>query len=133
MSPLTNFWLDMGFIRYPLAFTVIVIAGLGLWSTAALFKPGAWADLRTKALVDAVLFWGGFAVITGMVGTLVGIVVGAQAVEAAGEVSTTLVWGGIKVALISSIVGALILAASSLIWFGLQLRWRMLEADEADA
>ena len=57
-------------------------------------------------------------------------VIGAieQSAEAAGAVSTTLLWGGIKVAMLSSAVGVLVLAASSLSWFVLQLRWRLLRA-----
>ena len=35
-----------------------------------------------------------------MLGTLVGIVIAAQSIEAAGAISTTLVWGGIKVAML---------------------------------
>ena len=48
----------------------------------------------------------------------------------AGEVRATLVAGGIKVALLSSALGTLILAVASLLWFGLQLRWRFLIAEQ---
>lgn len=47
-------------------------------------------------------------------------------------VSTTLVWGGIKVAMLSSLFGTLILIVSSLLWFGFQFRWRVLQAREAE-
>ena len=57
---------------------------------------------------------------------MVGIIIAAQSIEAAGEVSTTLVWGGIKVALLTSAFGMLIMAFAALLWFGLQLRWRLL-------
>ena len=112
------------------------------YSAVRLFKPMASADPRTKAFVDSILFWGGFAAIAGMFGTLVGIVIATQAAEAgatlgpwlpAGPTSslTTLVWGGIKVALLSACFGVIILASSSLAWFALQFRWRLLEAAEA--
>jgi hypothetical protein len=78
----------------------------------------------------SILFWGGFAMITGVLGTLVGIVVSAQSVEMAGSVSTALVWGGIKVAMLSSAFGTLVFAASGLLWFALQLRWRVLDSQE---
>lgn len=124
-------WRDMGFIRWPLAFTVMMVTLLTLWSTYRLFRPGASGDLRTKAWVDSILFWGGFALIAGVLGTLLGIIIAAQSIEAAGDVSGTLVWGGIKVAMLSAAFGTLILALSSLVWFALQLRWRLLVAEES--
>ena len=125
-------WEAMGFMRWPLSFAMVMVVGLAFFSTFRLYRPGATADLRTKAWVDAVLFWGGFATIAGVLGTVVGITIAAQSIEAAGAVSTSLVWGGIKVAMLTSAFGLLIMAASSLLWFGLQLRWRFLEARERD-
>jgi len=119
-------------MRWPLAFSFCWVVALALWSAVKLFRPNAYADLRTKAWLDAILFWGGFAVICGVLGTLVGIIIAAQAIEAAGEVSTTLVWGGIKVALLTSVFGILILAFAALLWFVLQLRWRLLVPTETD-
>jgi hypothetical protein len=124
---------DMGFIRYPLTFSLVVVLALAGWSTSRLFSSSAWASLRTKAWVDAILFWGAFAVISGVLGTLIGVIVAAQSIEAAGQVQTTLVWGGIKIAMLSSVFGVLILALSALLWFGLQMRWRLLAAGEAVA
>lgn len=126
-----SIWEAMGFIRWPLAFSLLAVVLLSLYSAGRLFRPSAGPDLLTKAWLDAVLFWGGFAMISGVLGTLVGIVIAAQSIEAAGTVSTSLVWGGIKVAMLSSAFGTLILAFSGLLWFGMQLRWRVLEAREA--
>ena len=42
-------------------------------------------------------------------------------------------WGGIKVAMLASLFGVLILAFAALLWFVLQLRWRLLVADEIGA
>jgi hypothetical protein len=86
-----------------------------------------WALLGTTAAVVAL---GVSALLRGVLGTLIGITIAAQAIEAAGNISTSLVWGGIKVALITSEFGMLILVVAALIWFGLQFRWRMLEARE---
>ena len=65
-----------------------------------------------------------------MLGSIVGTIFAFFTAEAAGEVSATLVAGGIKVALISSSFGVLILGFAALLWFVLQFRWRMLQADE---
>jgi len=130
---MSTIWEQVGFIRYPLTLTFLVVVILAVWSAVKLFRPGATPDLRSKAWVDAILFWGGFAVITGVVGTLVGIIIAAQFIEAAEAISTSMVWGGIKVALLSSTIGVLILAFAALLWFALQLRWRFLMAETAEA
>ena len=67
-----------------------------------------------------------------MLGTLIGFTIATQSVEAAGEVNVTLMWGGIKVAMLASLFGVLILAFAALLWFVLQLRWRLLVADEVE-
>ena len=99
-------------------------------SALRLFVLDRQADLRTKTWVDAILFWGGFGMLSGVLGTLIGIIIAAQIIEAySGRVSTALVWGGVKVALVSSAVGMLILAWAALLWFAMQLRWRLPEAE----
>lgn len=124
-------WIQLGFIRWPLAFSFVAVVLLSGLSVYRLFKPGAWGDVGTKVWLDAILFWGAFGLIAGALGTVVGMVLAAQSIETAGEVSTALVWGGIKLALLSTALGLLILAVSSLVWFGLQLRWRLLVAAES--
>lgn len=124
-------WESMGFMRWPLAFSLLAVILLSLYSGGRLYRPSASADLLTKAWLDGVLFWGGFAMIAGVLGTVVGIVISAQSIEAAGGVNPVLVWGGIKVAMLTSAFGTLILAFAALLWFSLQMRWRILEAKEA--
>lgn len=126
-----NVWVSMGFIRYPMAVTCVIILAVTLWCTVRLFGSGARADLQTKAWVDAILFWGGFALMTGVLGTLVGVILAASSIEQAGTVHATLVWGGMKVAILSSVFGLLIIAVASLAWFGLQMRWRLMQASAA--
>ena len=124
-------WTDMGFIRWPISFALLAVVLISTYSGVRLFGWKAEADPITKAWIDAVFFWGGFAMISGVLGTLVGIIIAAQSIEAADAVSSPLVWGGVKVALLSSATGTLILALSALLWFGLQFRWRVLAADAA--
>jgi MotA/TolQ/ExbB proton channel family len=127
---LGRIWYDMGYIRWPLAFSLVVVLLLVAWSATRLFGREASASLSTKAWLDAILFWGAFALVTGVLGTLLGIILAAQSIEMAGSVSTALVWGGIKVALLSSVFGMLILVFAALTWFFLQLRWRLLSSRE---
>ncbi len=119
---------DMGYIRYPLTFSLLVVLALVAWSALKLFGSGPGVSARTKAWLDAILFWGGFALVTGILGTLLGVIQAAQAIELQGGASTPLVWGGIKVALLSSVYGILILTFAGLAWFVLHMRWRTLSA-----
>lgn len=120
----------LGVIRWPLTFSLLAVTTLALWSLRLVW-PGAMPDRHARTWIDAILFWGGFAAVTGVLGTLVGIIIAAQAIETMGALSDTLIWGGIKVALLSSALGTLILAVASLLWFALQLRWRLLVAEHA--
>jgi hypothetical protein len=125
---MNELWYVMGKIRWPLLMSVLVIVALTLWSATRLTGRNASADVRTKAWIDAILFWGGFALISGIFGTLMGIMSTASAIEAAGGPEPRLAWAGLRVAMTSVAAGALILALASLVWFGLQLRWRLLVA-----
>lgn len=122
----------LGVIRWPLTFSLLVVVALALWSLPLVWRDTV-PDRHARTWIDAILFWGAFAAISGVLGTLVGIIIAAQAIEIMGGLSDTLVWGGIKVALLSSALGTLILAVASLLWFGLQLRWRFLIAEHADS
>ena len=48
------------------------------------------------------------------------------------RLQATLVAGGIKVALLRSSMGVLILGIAALLWFVLQFKWRMLQANEVE-
>lgn len=124
---------DMGFMFWPLMFSALVVVALTVWSVSQLVGRNASPDVRTKAWIDAILFWGGFAMITGVLGTLLGIIEAARSIEIAGGVQARLAWGGIRVASGTSALGATILAMASLAWFALQLRWRLLTARTSGA
>ncbi len=130
---MSEIWVAIGVIRWPLAFSLLVVVLLAFWSGKSLWGADPTPDGRTKAWVDAILFWGVFALIAGVLGTLIGVINAAGAIQAASEVSAPLVWGGMRVALLSSSAGALILAFAALLWFGLQLRWRLLWSDREEA
>ena len=131
---MSQLWNEVGWIRWPLLLSLLAVTGLGAWTGVRLFILDRRPDLKTKAWVDAILFWGGFGMISGVLGTLVGIIIAAQFIEAAaGQISPALVWGGVKVSLVSSALGVLILAWAALLWFALQLRWRLLEAKALEA
>jgi hypothetical protein len=123
--------LSGGIMIYPVLGCALLVLGIGAWTSTRLW--GSEIDLgpRTRAGVDSVLFWGAFAVVLGVLGTLIGVMVAAHAIEAVGEVHATLVWGGIRLALITTVTGVLVLALAALLWFFLNLRYRRLATSGA--
>lgn len=73
-----------------------------------------------RAEIDAVLFWGGFAAVLGVIGTVVGVGQIARYAERAGELSASLAWSGLRVALITTVFGLTVLAVCFLAWFALR-------------
>jgi biopolymer transport protein ExbB/TolQ len=73
-----------------------------------------------RRTIDGSVFWGAYALALGILGTLVGFMMAAQAVEALGRVETPLVWGGVKVALSTTLYGLLIFLGAALLWLGLR-------------
>ena len=120
--------MDGGFMMIPILACAALVVGLALWNATRLWGGSVEVGPRTRAGIDSVLFWGVFSVVLGVLGTLVGIMIAAQSIELAGEVHATLAWGGIRLALSTTVTGVLILSAAALLWFGLTVRYRTLEA-----
>lgn len=88
------------------------------------------ASLRPtdRGNLDAVLLWAGAALGIGIVGTLIGISMVAEAMSAAPSASSTIAWSGIGVALSTSIVGSLLFVVGVAGWA--LLRTRLPDAGE---
>jgi hypothetical protein len=115
-----------------MAICFLVVLLLGLWSALKLFRQGATSELRTKAWLDGILAWGGLAFLSGILGSVSGILLALQSIEAAGAVRSTLIAPGIKMTLLSMGFGAMILGFAVFLWYVLQLRWRLLQAAVAE-
>ncbi len=110
---------------WPLA---AVALGVTLWAVlgaAGLFRERAAGVEGARRKRGALLFWGAMAIVLGALGTLVGLIDMAQAVQRAGAVSEALVWGGVSVALISLAFGLLIFLLAGTFWVLLSagIRW----------
>lgn len=66
-----------------------------------------------------------------MLGTLIGISQAARAIRLAGEVTGALAWSGIRVTLITSVYGLLILLVALLLWGGLRVTGRRAASEAA--
>lgn len=118
-TPIFSFEM-MGVMRYPITFCalmVLILAGRAAWR----MRSGeAGVQGLVRSTIDGSLFWGGYALILGVLGTVLGMTLAAHAVETVGEVHTSLVWGGVKVAMSTTIYGLLVFLASGLVWYALR-------------
>ena len=125
-------WTAIGFFRWPMLFCFLIVLLFGLLSALKLYRSGAAADLRTKALLDGILPWGALAFLAGILGAVMGIILALQSIEAAGAYRATAIAPGIKMTLLSMAFGTVICGFSIALWYVLQLRWRLLEAAQAE-
>lgn len=79
------------------------------------------APAAPPSTTDSILFWGGFAAVVGLIGTLVGIGVMAKAMETAGSAPASIVWGGLEVALVPTVFGLAVLTLALCGWASLRL------------
>ena len=112
-----SFLNSLGVIQYPIWIVLILMLVQIGRATADQFRPGvATASLR----IHSILVLGALAACLGVLGSLVGVWMAAELIARAGDVSPSLAWSGIGVALGSSIVGFLILGLASVAWLVLQ-------------
>lgn len=117
----------LGGFSWLLGLSFLLVIVMGVWSASRLIRPGAVADRRTRIWIDATLFWGQFALIVGAIGAVVGLIRTFQGYELAGRFASAPVAQGLVMLCLSALLGLSILALAALLWFFLQLRWRLLE------
>lgn len=127
-----NTFLDGGIMMWVM--TVAGVLMLAVAVRAALRLRGSSDDAaEAMAGADAALFWGAFAGLLGLLGTLIGIMQAARAISRAGEVSAALAWAGVRVTLITAVYGLLIVLTGLLFWGALRLAVRRRGASGAVA
>ena len=125
-----TFFREGGYIMYPLLLVTIVVVVLAVRGWLRL-RGGKASQATLGTGIDAILFWGGYAAVLGVLGTLVGISQAAGAISRATEVDPSIVWMGIRIALSTTIYGLLVFAVALLLWFGLRHSHRRRLADAA--
>lgn len=118
-----EFMREGGYMMWVILAASLLILGLAAWAavrTARLSGPNAVVETA----IDAVLFWGVWVVVIGLLGTFLGIYQAAGVLEQFGEASPELIWGGIKVSLTTTVFGLLVFSVAALLWMGLRTRYR---------
>lgn len=111
---------DMGVMRWPITFCLVMVAVLATRAAIRVRSGEPEQKVLSRGTIDGSLFWGAYAAVLGVLGTVVGFMVAAQSVEMAGRAVAPLVWGGVKVALSTTVYGLLVFLVAALAWFGLR-------------
>lgn len=109
-----QWFLDGGYMMW--ALLALALGVVGLAARAAVRLGRGTAPDRS---LGTILFWGAVALLVGALGTVIGLVVMAQHIAAAGGAAPQLIWSGVSVALVTLISGILIFLLSGFLWLAL--------------
>jgi len=118
-----NFFREGGLFMWPILIIAIVILGLAIRSWARI-RSLEGPDAVLETTVDAVLFWGVWVLVVGLLGTFTGIYLAAGAIERAPAINPALIWGGVRVALTTTVSGFVVFTVAALLWMGLRFMFR---------
>lgn len=116
---MTDWFASGGIMMWPILGAGLASAGLALDAGRKL-AAGTAEPPKLGVEIDAVLFWGAFASLLGLIGTTVGVAQTARYLEEAGRAPAAVAWSGIRVALVTTVFGLAVLALSLVAWFGLR-------------
>jgi len=117
-----EFFASMGVIRYPLVIVTVFLLVEIVHASLAVSRADGHSAAAVSARIHPVLVWGVLAAVVGILGTVVGIAIAASYLEQVEAANSSLVWGGMKVALSSTIAGMLLLGVASVAWLTLQFQ-----------
>lgn len=113
-----SFFAQMGIWVYPMLLTaLLLLVQIGRVAVRA-ENPTAGEGTRGT---QAILALGALNGVLGILGTAVGFYLAAGTIENAPSISPQVVWGGVKVALSTTIFGLLLLALSLAAWLVIRL------------
>jgi hypothetical protein len=110
-----------GVMMWPILAVGVGIGWMGIRTALRLSRPDGVSSTgggdEVARGLQGILFWGGAAVVLGLLGTTVGLVLMGDAVARAGAAHPPLVWGGLAVALVPLIFALVVFLGASVLWF----------------
>ncbi len=101
----------------PLFMTLISLAGLtALGLTVKIFTDKATGKQSVKYTPGSILVAGSLSFMLGILGQAIGIYQALIAIQAAGDVSPAIIFGGFKVSMIAPMYGLIIFVITLIIW-----------------
>ena len=113
-----------GLLMWPLVLIVLVVLGIVVRAWRHLVVRGKRDTFAIESCLDGLLFWGGFSVLIGVLGSAVGYHKAMTALAQRGLANPRALWAGGAEGLVSSIAGLLILVGAGACWY--LLRWQYL-------
>jgi hypothetical protein len=123
---IAKIFMQGGLLMWPLVFIVAILVGIVVRAIWHLVARGGRDAAAIQNCLDGLLFWGGFAVVVGVLGSAIGYHRGMSAVVERGLVNPRALWVGTAEGMVTSIVGLVVLAVAGVCWYG--LRWRALRS-----
>jgi hypothetical protein len=118
-------FMEGGFVMWVLALIVLVLLGLVLRTLWELVFRGGTNTTLVQSGLDGLLFWGGFAVIIGVLGSAAGYHKSLSAMAAHGVANPRFIWMGAAEGLVSGVAGLSVLMVAGICWY--ILRWKFLD------
>ena len=109
-----------GLLMWPIVLIGLVIYCIVLRTLWHLYARGGSDALTIQSCLDGLLFWGGFAVVIGVLGSVIGYHKSMTILAARGLRHPKYVWAGAAEGLVSAVAGLLILAAAGALWYVLR-------------
>lgn len=113
----------MGGIEFMTVLTIMFLTALLFCALAAsdIFSKGLRAE-QVNSKLEYVRSFGLLALVTGVLGQMIGLYGAFIAIEEVGQVSQAMLAGGVKVSSITTIYGLIIFVITRLLWFGLHYK-----------
>lgn len=118
-----------GPFMWPLTVLGLVVVAVALKKAADVFGGAEESAAHHRPMINVVLQAGIFSFFVGLLSQAVGLFQALQAIEAAGDVSPALIFGGLKVSLIAPIYGLFISLFSLAAWSVLKYRNETLDVE----
>lgn len=121
MHPLLEVFAQGGILMLPMVLVSLVLLGIVVRALWHLFVRGGSNSTAIQSCLDSLLFWGGFSVVIGVLGSAIGYHKVMNAIVARGILNPRALWIGTAEGMVSSIAGLLILIVAGAVWYA--VRW----------
>jgi hypothetical protein len=116
-------WFSMGGPLFMSILTIllVVILAVAIYFAITIANGKASANENFRHQIKYVKSLGLFTMITGILAQMIGLLSAFTAIEAMGDVSPSMLAGGLKISMITTLTGIVIYLISIIIWFLLDL------------
>lgn len=105
----------------PIYLLTIIIVALSLWTLFLRRKSSQKSSKpMEKGLINTIIFLGSLGFIWGMLGQIIGFMQIADVIHEYGDIAPSIIAGGIKVSMLTTAYGTILLLISGIIWFTLK-------------